>query len=209
MALDPVTQVSGRGVFVPGADIDTDRIIPARFMKCVTFDGLGEFAFYDVRFNSETGEKTEHPLNDPRFEGASILVAGVNFGCGSSREHAPWSIQGYGFQVLIAPSFADIFRSNCMKVGLVPIELPEETVRALMDAVDKENGSEVSVDLEAKTIVGPDGSVIPFEFDEFRRHCLLNGLDDIALTLQHQGDISAYEAANPSRIDTLALSGSN
>ena len=112
MALEKITSFSGRAVYIPGADIDTDRIIPARFMKCVTFDGLGEYAFYDVRFNPDTGEKTVHPLNDSRFDDASILIAGVNFGCGSSREHAPQSLNKYGFKALIAQSFADIFFGN-------------------------------------------------------------------------------------------------
>lgn len=207
--MEAFRQTTGRVAVIDRPDIDTDQVIPKQFLKRIERTGWGEFLFWDWRLDEDGNPRPDFELNNPAYADAKILIAGRNFGCGSSREHAPWSIQGYGFQVLIAPSFADIFRSNCMKVGLVPIELPEETVRALMDAVDKENGSEVSVDLEAKTIVGPDGSVIPFEFDEFRRHCLLNGLDDIALTLQHQGDISAYEAANPSRIDTLALSGSN
>ncbi|MDC0291584.1 3-isopropylmalate dehydratase small subunit, partial [Akkermansiaceae bacterium] len=118
MAIAPITQVSGTAVPIPGADIDTDRIIPARFMKCVTFDGLGEYAFYDVRFDPESGEKTDHPLNDERFDGASILVAGINFGCGSSREHAPQSLTKYGFSAIIAESFAEIFYGNSTTLGL-------------------------------------------------------------------------------------------
>ena len=118
MAIEPITQVSGTAVAIPGADIDTDRIIPARFMKCVTFDGLGEFAFYDVRFDPETGEKTNHPLNDERFTNASILLAGMNFGCGSSREHAPQSLAKYGFRAIIAESFAEIFFGNSTTLGL-------------------------------------------------------------------------------------------
>ena len=123
MALEKVTTVSGRAVFIPGADIDTDRIIPARFMKCVTFDGLGEFAFYDVRFNPDTGEKTEHPLNDPRFDDATILLAGVNFGCGSSREHAPQSLAKYGFRAVIAESFAEIFFGNSTTLAMPCVTL--------------------------------------------------------------------------------------
>ena len=138
MALDPVTQVSGRAVFIPGADIDTDRIIPARFMKCVTFDGLGEFAFYDVRFDSETGKKTDHPLNDPRFAGASILVAGVNFGCGSSREHAPQSLRKYGFNGVIAESFAEIFFGNSTTLAMPCVIATAADIVKLRDAIESD-----------------------------------------------------------------------
>ena len=188
-------------------DIDTDQIMPKQFLKHIGRTGWGEFLFFDWRLNESGEPRPEFELNNPAFAEARILLAGRNFGCGSSREHAPWGLQEYGFKVLIAPSFADIFRSNCMKIGLVPIELSEQRVQALMDAVDTQNGSDMTVDLEAQTITGPDGSTVEFEFDPFRKHCLLNGLDDIGLTLQHEADIAAYEAANPSRIDTLALTG--
>ena len=195
MPLDPVTQVSGRAVFIPGADIDTDRIIPARFMKCVTFDGLGEFAFYDVRFDSETGEKTDHPLNDPRFEGASILLAGENFGCGSSREHAPWALDDYGFRAVIAPSYADIFFNNCFKNGLLPVILSESEVDQLFHAVAAFPGFEAIIDLPRQVVTSVDGSLaFGFQIDPFRKDCLLNGWDDIGLVLRHADRIREFES---------------
>ena len=193
MPLAKITQIAGRGVFVPGNDIDTDRIIPARFMKCVTFDGLGEFLFYDVRKNADGTDKP-HPLNDPRFKGATVLLSGANFGCGSSREHAPWAIQQYGFRALIAPSFADIFFNNCFKNGLLPIVLPEATVAKLFDEVFAFPGYELTVDLERQVVVKAQGEEIPFEVQGFRKYCLLNGFDDIGLTLRQSDKIKAYEA---------------
>ncbi|MEK6230696.1 MAG: 3-isopropylmalate dehydratase small subunit [Luteolibacter sp.] len=148
MALDPVTQASGTGVFIPGADIDTDRIIPARFMKCVTFDGLGEFAFYDVRFDSETGEKTNHPLNDERFKDASILIAGVNFGCGSSREHAPQSLAKYGFTAVIAESFAEIFYGNSTTLAMPCVIASAENITKLRAAIEAKPDTKITIDVE-------------------------------------------------------------
>jgi len=148
MALDPVKQVSGTGVFIPGADIDTDRIIPARFMKCVTFDGLGEFAFYDVRFDSETGEKTNHPLNDERFKNASILIAGVNFGCGSSREHAPQSLAKYGFKAVIAESFAEIFYGNSTTLAIPCVMASAADIATLRAAIEAKPDTEITIDVE-------------------------------------------------------------
>ena len=143
MAIAPITQISGTAVPIPGADIDTDRIIPARFMKCVTFDGLGEYAFYDVRFDPESGEKTNHPLNDERFKGASILVAGINFGCGSSREHAPQSLAKYGFNAIIAESFAEIFYGNSTTLGLPCVSSTRENIDALKVACAADSALEV------------------------------------------------------------------
>ena len=148
MALDPVKQVSGTGVFIPGADIDTDRIIPARFMKCVTFDGLGEYAFYDVRFNSETGEKTNHPLNDERFKDASILIAGVNFGCGSSREHAPQSLAKYGFKGVIAESFAEIFYGNSTTLAMPCVMASAADIAKLRAAIEAKPDTKITIDVE-------------------------------------------------------------
>ena len=148
MALDPVKQVSGSGVFIPGADIDTDRIIPARFMKCVTFDGLGEFAFYDVRFDSETGEKTNHPLNDERFKDASVLIAGVNFGCGSSREHAPQSLRKYGFNAVIAESFAEIFYGNSTTLAMPCVMASADDIAKLKAAIEAKPDTEITIDVE-------------------------------------------------------------
>jgi len=175
MALEPVTQVSGRGVFVPGADIDTDRIIPARFMKCVTFDGLGEFAFYDVRFNSETGEKTKHPLNDPRFDGASILVAGVNFGCGSSREHAPQSLKKYGFNGVIAESFAEIFFGNSTTLAMPCVIATAADVVKLREAIEADPSTEITIDVDTLTVRTSGGLEIPVTMPESARDALLSG----------------------------------
>lgn len=203
--MKPFTRTTARVAVIDRPDIDTDQVIPKQFLKHISRTGWGEFLFFDWRLDENGKPRPDFELNNPAFDGAEILLAGRNFGCGSSREHAPWSLQEYGFDVLIAPSFTDIFISNCVKVGLVPIVLPEETVRALMDAVDTENGSEMTVDLEAKTIVGPAGDRIAFEFDEFRRHSILNGLDEIGLTLQHEDAIAAFEEHYEPPINTLSL----
>jgi 3-isopropylmalate/(R)-2-methylmalate dehydratase small subunit len=175
MPLEPVIQVSGRAVFIPGADIDTDRIIPARFMKCVTFDGLGEFAFYDVRFDSETGEKTDHPLNDPRFAGASILVAGVNFGCGSSREHAPQSLRKYGFNAVIAESFAEIFFGNSTTLAMPCVIASGADIAALRDAVEADPSTVVTIDVDALRVRSTCGLDFPVTMPESARDALISG----------------------------------
>ncbi|MES2981790.1 MAG: 3-isopropylmalate dehydratase small subunit [Verrucomicrobiota bacterium] len=175
MALDPVKQVSGTGVFIPGADIDTDRIIPARFMKCVTFDGLGEFAFYDVRFDSETGEKTNHPLNDERFKNASILIAGVNFGCGSSREHAPQSLRKYGFNAVIAESFAEIFYGNSTTLAMPCVMASADDIAALRAAVESNPTTEITIDVEALRVRTSSGLDFPVKMPESAREALVSG----------------------------------
>jgi 3-isopropylmalate/(R)-2-methylmalate dehydratase small subunit len=175
MALDPVPTVTGRAVFIPGADIDTDRIIPARFMKCVTFDGLGEFAFYDVRFDSETGEKTNHPLNDPRFSEASILVAGVNFGCGSSREHAPQSLRKYGFNGIIAESFAEIFFGNSTTLAMPCVMAGAADIVALQNAIEADPTIEVTIDVKDLKVRTSNGLDIPVTMPESAREALLSG----------------------------------
>lgn len=175
MALDPVTQVSGRAVFIPGNDIDTDRIIPARFMKCVTFDGLGEFAFYDVRFNSETGEKTDHPLNDPRFAGASILVAGVNFGCGSSREHAPQSLKKYGFNGVIAESFAEIFFGNSTTLAMPCVIASAADVATIRSLIENDPTTTVTIDVENLRVRTSNGVDFPVSMPDSAREALVSG----------------------------------
>ena len=175
MALDPVKQVSGTGVFIPGADIDTDRIIPARFMKCVTFDGLGEFAFYDVRFNSDTGEKTNHPLNDERFKDASILIAGVNFGCGSSREHAPQSLAKYGFTACIAESFAEIFYGNSTTLAMPCVMASAADIAALKAAVEAKPETEITIDVENLKVSTSGGLEISVNMPESARDALISG----------------------------------
>ena len=184
--------VTGRVVVLDRADVDTDQIIPKQFLKRIERTGYGEFLFYDWR------KDPEFELNRPEAAGASILVTGRNFGCGSSREHAAWALQDYGFQVVVAPSFGDIFAGNAAQIGLLTVALPEEQVRELAAA------SELTVDLESLTIAAEDRT-IPFEYDTFRRHKLLNGLDDIGLTLEHEAEIAVFESAHPSRLDTTAL----
>lgn len=192
MALDPVPSVSGRAVFIPGADIDTDRIIPARFMKCVTFDGLGEFAFYDVRFNSETGEKTDHPLNDPRFTGASILVAGVNFGCGSSREHAPQSLRKYGFDGIIAESFAEIFFGNSTTLAMPCVMASAADIVALKEAIEADPAIEVTIDVQALKVRTSSGLDIAVTMPDSAREALLSGRwDPIQELLDNETAIEA------------------
>ena len=175
MALEKITKVSGRGVHVPGDDIDTDRIIPARFMKCVTFDGLGEFAFYDVRFNSETGEKTDHPLNDPRFAGASILVAGVNFGCGSSREHAPQSLKKYGFNAVIAESFAEIFFGNSTTLAMPCVIATAADIVKLRDAIEADPATKVTIDVDKLRVTTSGGLDFPVTMPDSARDALVSG----------------------------------
>ena len=192
MPLDPVTQVSGRAVFIAGADIDTDRIIPARFMKCVTFDGLGEFAFYDVRFNSETGEKTDHPLNDPRFEGASILLAGVNFGCGSSREHAPQSLKKYGFNGVIAESFAEIFFGNSTTLAMPCVIASAADIATLRDAVENDPSTVVTIDIDALRVRSSGGLDFAVTMPDSARDALVSGRwDPIQELLDSESAIEA------------------
>ena len=192
MALEKVTTVSGRAVFIPGADIDTDRIIPARFMKCVTFDGLGEFAFYDVRFNPDTGEKTEHPLNDSRFDDASILLAGVNFGCGSSREHAPQSLAKYGFKAVIAESFAEIFFGNSTTLAMPCVTLTAGEIDQLRQAVEADPAVEITIDLVNKRVRSSTGLDFPLNIAESARDALVAGRwDPIQELLDRESEITA------------------
>ena len=191
----PFVRETGRVAIIDRPDIDTDQIVPKQFLKRVSREGFGEALFYDWRFDEDGAPKEGFELNRPEFADARILLAGRNFGCGSSREHATWALQDYGIDVVIAPSFGDIFRSNASKVGLVIISIPDDEVKRLMESVNLDTGSEMTVDLERKVIVAPDGREVPFAFDDATRHKLMHGLDDIALTLQHEDEIAAYEAA--------------
>jgi 3-isopropylmalate/(R)-2-methylmalate dehydratase small subunit len=179
------------------ANVDTDQIIPKQFLKRIERTGFGQFLFYDWRFRDDgKTPNADFELNRPEFAGASILVARRNFGCGSSREHAPWALEDYGFRVIIAPSFADIFYNNCFKNGMLPIRLDDATVQRLFDGVAAHPGYRLTVDLEQCTITDDHGLQITFDVDASRRHCLLGGLDDIGLTLEQEGRIAAYEAAH-------------
>ncbi|MFM5599980.1 3-isopropylmalate dehydratase small subunit [Aeromonas veronii] len=192
-----------KGIVVPldSANVDTDAIIPKQFLQKVNRIGFGKHLFHDWRFLDDAGQQPnpEFVLNQPQFAGASILLARENFGCGSSREHAPWALADYGFKTIIAPSFADIFYGNAINNGMVPVRLKEEEVDALFQLVAAKPGIEIEVDLEANQVRAGDLS-FGFEIDEFRRYCLLNGLDAIGLTLQHEAAISAFEAKQPSWI---------
>jgi len=191
MALEPVKQVTGTGVFIPGADIDTDRIIPARFMKCVTFDGLGEFAFYDVRYD-EHGNKTNHPLNDERFAGASILVAGVNFGCGSSREHAPQSLRKYGFNGVIAESFAEIFFGNSTGLAMPCVIATEADIKTLAAAIEADPKVAVTIDVEALKVRTSGGLEFSVTMPDSAREALVSGRwDPIQELLDNDSAIEA------------------
>ncbi len=191
MALEPVKQVTGTGVFIPGADIDTDRIIPARFMKCVTFDGLGEFAFYDVRFD-EHGNKTNHPLNDSRFDGASILVAGENFGCGSSREHAPQSLRKYGFNGVIAESFAEIFYGNSTGLAMPCVMATADGIKALAAALEADPKISITIDVEALKVRTSGGLELPVTMPDSAREALISGRwDPIQELLDNDAAIDA------------------
>ena len=174
-------------------NIDTDQIIPKQFLKRVERDGYENFLFFDWRFRPDGSEEPSFVLNQPPYRKASILIGGRNFGCGSSREHAPWALNDYGFRVVIAPSFADIFFTNCAKNGLLTVILSEEQTAELARRAQAKPGMELTVDLEKQTVTDHQGFEARFEIDAFKRHCLLNGLDDIDLTLQHEADIAAFE----------------
>jgi 3-isopropylmalate/(R)-2-methylmalate dehydratase small subunit len=196
MALEKITSITGRGVFVPGNDIDTDRIIPARFMKCVTFDGLGEFLFYDVRKNADGTDKP-HPLNDPRFKGATVLLSGANFGCGSSREHAPQAIQKYGFRAVVAENFAEIFFGNCTTLGIPCATASREDIAKIAAAIEKEPSVQVVVDV-AKQEVRFGAQAVPANVRSAARDALINGRwDPIGELLDGAAATSATAAKLP------------
>ena len=191
--MDAFTRLDAKIAPLPLANIDTDQIIPKQFLKTVEREGLGKGLFYDLRFDEAGRPKPDFVLNDPKYAGAGVLVAGDNFGCGSSREHAPWALLDYGLRCVIAPSFAEIFYNNCFSNGLLPIALPEAQVRALM--AEAKGGNHVfSVDLEAQTVIAPSGAAFRFEIDPGRKEKLLGGLDSIGETLRHKADIDTYEA---------------
>jgi 3-isopropylmalate/(R)-2-methylmalate dehydratase small subunit len=177
------------------ADVDTDQIIPKQFLKRIERTGFGQYLFYDWRYLDDGSPDPDFELNHPLAKGASVLLARANFGCGSSREHAPWALDDYGFRVIIAPSFADIFYNNCFKNGMLPIVLAEQHIDKLFDRAAKYAPHELTVSLETCSITDEHGLKLKFEVDGFRRHCLLNGLDDIGQTLEHEDKIAAFEAA--------------
>lgn len=192
--MQPFTHLTAVAAPLDRVNADTDQIIPKQFLKRIERTGFGKFLFFDWRYLADgVKPNPEFELNAPALQGAEILVTGKNFGCGSSREHAPWALLDYGFRAVIAPSFADIFYNNCFKNGILPITLPDAQVAELLARLQAEPGATMTVSLESQTISGPGDFRAPFDVDPFRRHCLLNGLDDIGLTLQHEPDITEFE----------------
>lgn len=192
--MDKFTKLTGTAAPLPLINVDTDMIIPKQFLKTIKRSGLGVNLFDEMRYADDGSEIADFVLNKPQYRNAEILVSGDNFGCGSSREHAPWALLDFGIRVVIAPSFADIFFNNCFKNGILPIVLPQEQVDKLMDDAERGSNATITVDLESQTISGPDGGSISFEVDAFRKHCLLNGLDDIGLTMEKAASIDSFEA---------------
>jgi len=191
--MDKFTTLTGVAAPMNMINVDTDMIIPKQFLKTIKRTGLGANLFHEMRFNEDGSENPDFVLNQPAYRSAQILVAGDNFGCGSSREHAPWAILDYGIRCVISTSFADIFYNNCFKNGILPIKVAKEDLDKLMDDAERGANATLTVDLEAQTIQGPDGGTIAFEIDAFKKHCLLNGLDDVGLTMQKADKIDAYE----------------
>jgi 3-isopropylmalate/(R)-2-methylmalate dehydratase small subunit len=192
--MTPFTKHTGLVAPMDRANVDTDQIIPKQFLKRIERTGFGQFLFFDWRFRDDSSDNPEFELNRPEYRGASILLARRNFGSGSSREHAPWALGDYGFRVIIAPSFADIFYNNCFKNGMLPIRLADAAVDDLFQRCAKHPGYKLSVELESRRLSDDFGLSLPFEVEDFRRHCLLHGLDDIGLTLEHADKIAAFEA---------------
>ncbi len=193
--MEKFDKLTGVAAPLPIINIDTDMIIPKQFLKTIKRTGLGSALFHEMRTNDDGSENPDFVLNQPAYKGAQILVAGDNFGCGSSREHAPWALLDFGIRCVISTSFADIFYNNCFKNGILPIVVSEEDLEKLMDDARRGANATLTVDLEAQEIRGPDGGVIAFDIDPFRKHCLLNGLDDIGLTMEKAPSIDRFEKA--------------
>ena len=191
--MDKFTTLTAVAAPIPRVNIDTDAIIPKQYLKTIHRTGLGKGLFSEWRYNDDGTENPDFVLNQPAYQQAKLIVAGDNFGCGSSREHAPWALLDYGIRCVISTSFADIFYNNCFKNGILPVTVSPEDLDKLMDDASRGANATVTVDLEAKEIRGPDGGVIKFDLDEFKRHCLLNGLDDIGLTMEKAPAIASYE----------------
>ncbi len=191
--MDKFTKLTGVAAPLPILNVDTDMIIPKDYLKTIKRTGLGSGLFAEMRFNEDGSENGDFVLNKPAYRNAQILVAGDNFGCGSSREHAPWALLDFGIRCVISTSFADIFYNNCFKNGILPITVSPEDLEKLMDDAERGANATITVDLEEMEIRGPDGGVINFDLDEFKRHCLLNGIDDIGLTMEKSASIDAFE----------------
>ena len=187
------TKMTGIAAALPMRNVDTDMIIPKQFLKTIARTGLGKSLFFEMRFDQSGKENPDFVLNKPAYRKATILVTGDNFGCGSSREHAPWALLDFGFRCIIAPDFDDIFYNNCFQNGILPVRLPQKDVDKLLDDASRGSNATITVDLESQTIRGPDGGTLKFDIDPFRKHCLLNGLDSIGLTLEKEKSIKAFE----------------
>jgi len=200
--MEPFTTLTSSCVVLPAENVDTDQIIPARFLKTISREGLGEHLFADWRVDERGQPRRDFPLNSPNARGSSILVAGHNFGCGSSREHAPWALLDFGFRAIISTGFADIFRNNALKTGLLPVTLDHTAHASLLSQLAESPGASVTIDLEAQTATLPDGSSHRFPVDPFARHCLLNGVDELGFLLGEESAIAAYESSHPARVST-------
>ena len=196
--MEKFTTLTGVAAPMNMINIDTDMIIPKQYLTTVGRTGLGKALFFEMRYNDDGSENPDFVLNQPAYRNATILVAGDNFGCGSSREHAPWALLDFGIRCVIATSFADIFYNNCFKNGILPIKLPPEDVAKLMDDAERGANATVTIDLENQVITGPDGGEVKFDLDEFKKHCLFNGLDDIGLTMNNAAKLDDYEDAQKS-----------
>jgi 3-isopropylmalate/(R)-2-methylmalate dehydratase small subunit len=202
--MQPFTNLTGVAAPLPMANVDTDKIIPARFLKSISRTGFGKNLFASLRYREDGTENPDFVLNQPAYRKAEVLIAFENFGCGSSREHAPWALLDFGIRCVIAPDFADIFHNNCFKNGILPIRLPREVCEALMDDARLGGNARLTVDLERQVVVRPSGEEIPFAVDPLRKHLLLNGLDDIGQTLQHAGAIDSFETRRKAEQPWLA-----
>lgn len=200
--MEPINKVTGKIAPLPINDIDTDQIIPARFLKTTDKQGLGKQAFFDWRYNADGTDKADFVLNQPQYQEATVLIAGNNFGCGSSREHAPWALMGMGWKAVVSTEFADIFRSNSLKNGLLPIIVDEETLQQLTSLAQEDPETTVNISLQEQTLELPDGRKVEFPIDEFSKECLLKGVDQMGYLLDLDADITAYEEANVKRVNT-------
>lgn len=203
--MEPIKSFTARLAPLPINDIDTDQIIPARYLKTTDKMGLGIACFFDWRYNEDGSAKADFILNQPQYQGAGVLVAGTNFGCGSSREHAPWALMGMGFQAVISTYFADIFKGNALKNGLLPIVVDEETKQQLFSIAQEDPEATVTIDLETQTVILPDNRKVSFPIDAFSRYCLLNGVDQLGYLLNLEDDAIAYENTHHQRVNTTAL----
>jgi 3-isopropylmalate/(R)-2-methylmalate dehydratase small subunit len=202
--MEPIKQFSGKIVALPINDTDTDQIIPARYLKVTDKAGLGQALFSDWRYNADGSPKPEFVLNQPEHQGATVLIGGHNFGCGSSREHAPWALQGGGFKAVVSTYFADIFRNNSLKNGLLPVMVDEETHQQLISLAQEDPTVSVTIDLATQTLTLPDGRGVAFPIDGFSKECLLKGVDQLGYLMDLDDQIAAYETAHPARVNTLA-----